>query len=91
MVHYTVPPVADRIAEFVEAGVPESVEEIYARVREEDEPLEITSLPDEIVKQIDDAIFNCDVCNWTMPTEEEAEADEVNGGRVCLDCKDEDR
>lgn len=44
--------------------------------------MELEDLDKEVTDDIDEAIFTCEDCGWTMPREEESEAEEGK----CKEC-----
>ncbi len=72
-----------QIEEHVEGGVCQSIEEIVEELGYDYNKLSINEL-----HEIDSAVFNCDVCGWTQPTENLADNEDFD--LICQDCNEEE-
>lgn len=39
--------------------------------------------------QIDEAVFTCEACGWTLSVDERADREDDGDGDLCLDCAEE--
>lgn len=73
-------PSVKKLVESVEGGVCKSLDELI------EESFPPGTLPtDDEYQQIDNNVFECQSCGWTLPTEEMSIDDDV-----CEECKDEE-
>ena len=66
----------DRMLEYVDGGVCASIEEIVTAL-----DMDYDALDQDDFELIDDYLFTCEECDWTMPFD-----DKMEGTEVCLDC-----
>lgn len=69
-----------QVIDSVEGGVCKSIDELL-----NDIGFDLAELSKEEVEDIDDAIFTCSLCGWTMSCDERAEDDDD----TCLECYDD--
>lgn len=72
---------AQQVIDQVEGGVARSIGELC-----EQAGFSLEDLTKEETDEIDEAIFTCDMCGWTMPREEESESADGN----CRECEEEE-
>lgn len=77
-------PQAQQIVDQVEGGVARSIDELVRETLE----MELEDLDNEVTDDIDEAIFTCENCGWTMPREEESE-DEEGTCEECVEDQEE--
>lgn len=70
----------EEIIDSVEGGVAKSINDIISDVVDLESEPELTK---EELSDIDDAIFTCDMCGWTMPVDDREDDSDLN---VCREC-----
>ena len=71
----------DDLISSVDGGVAQSICEM---VRDQLD-IELEDLPQTDLDRIDEAIFTCELCGWTMPTDDESEED-----GICRECQEDE-
>lgn len=72
-------PIADQVAEYVEGGVAVSIQGIVDILGYDYDALDNTTLT-----QIDEVVFECEGCDYTMPVD--CMADTPDDQNICNDC-----
>ena len=73
-----------KLVDAVEGGVARSLDELCR----EHLSRELDSFPQDELEELDEYLFTCESCGWTMPIEEQAE-EEPDGELICRECAEE--
>jgi hypothetical protein len=71
------------IIDSVEGGVAQGIEQLC-----EDAGLDFDALTREELEEIDNAIFTCELCGWTLPVDDRNDG-ESGDGLLCRECSEE--
>lgn len=72
----------EEMIESVEGGVARGIDELVREYLD----CELEDLTEEQLEEIDEAIFTCEMCGWTMPVEEQSEDDAA----LCRECQEDE-